>query len=80
MSSPTVGHSCDYPFDRLAPGVPPEGTGAWGYGAAIDGCWEDEGGLLWVANSEYASPVNFCPICGYAAPTPALLEEEESRS
>lgn len=34
------------------------------HGVAIDACWE-ENNQLWVANSEYANTVNFCPFCGY---------------
>ena len=37
------------------------------YGSAVDECWEDEDGKLWVHNGEYASVVNYCPVCGYAA-------------
>ncbi len=37
------------------------------YGAAIDDCYEDQDGYLFVANGEYGSQVNFCPMCGYEA-------------
>lgn len=38
-----------------------------GYGQAVDTCFEEEGGELWVANGEYCSQVNYCPFCGYGA-------------
>jgi len=37
------------------------------YGSAIDACFEDHDGYLFVANGEYGSQVNFCPMCGYEA-------------
>ena len=37
------------------------------YGAAIDACYEDDQGRLWVSNGEYSSAVNFCPYCGQRA-------------
>lgn len=37
------------------------------YGAAIDECFEDDEGYLFVSNGEYGSQVNFCPMCGYKA-------------
>ena len=42
------------------------------YGVAIDTCWEEQGGTLWVTNKEYQSQVSFCPFCGFKAKTPAL--------
>lgn len=36
-------------------------------GGAIEDCVEDETGRLFVANGEYGSQVNFCPVCGYEA-------------
>ena len=36
-------------------------------GSAIDDCYEDEDGFLFVSNPEYGSQVNFCPVCGYEA-------------
>lgn len=41
----------------------PEGA----HGAAVEACYEEGDGTLWVHNTEYASQVNFCPYCGYAA-------------
>ena len=38
------------------------------YGGAIEFCEENEKGELWCGNGEYATRVNFCPFCGYAAP------------
>lgn len=35
------------------------------YGAAINICYEDDQGKLWVTNGEYESGVNYCPWCGY---------------
>ena len=40
-----------------------------GYGAAVCWCEEDEEGRLWVDNGEYSSQVNYCPYCGFRAPT-----------
>ena len=37
-------------------------------GIAIDLCYEDEAGQLWVENGEYGNRVNYCPFCGYKAP------------
>ena len=37
------------------------------YGAAIDECYQDQDGYLFVSNGEYGSQVNFCPVCGYEA-------------
>jgi len=37
------------------------------HGPAIDNCFEDEDGFLFVSNREYGSQVNFCPWCGYEA-------------
>jgi hypothetical protein len=36
-------------------------------GAAIDYCFLDIDGCLFVQNGEYGSQVNFCPVCGYEA-------------
>lgn len=41
-----------------------------GYGVAVEYCYEDDG-YFWVSNGEYASQVNYCPICGKQAPNPA---------
>jgi hypothetical protein len=38
-----------------------------GYGPAVEYCYEDSDGKLWVGNGEYGSQVNFCPVCGFAA-------------
>ena len=39
------------------------------YGAAVTYCDEqDSDGTFWVGNDEYASQVNFCPVCGAKAP------------
>ena len=37
------------------------------YGEAIQHCYENEAGELWVSNDEYSSQVNFCPYCGFKA-------------
>ncbi|MHC1702275.1 MAG: hypothetical protein AB9846_00065 [Tenuifilaceae bacterium] len=37
------------------------------YGVAVNYCYEDEVGKLWVGNIEYESQVNYCPVCGYKA-------------
>lgn len=37
------------------------------HGCAIDDCYEDIKGFLFVSNGEYGSQVNFCPMCGYKA-------------
>lgn len=37
------------------------------YGCAIDECYEDLDGYLFVSNGEYGSQVNYCPACGYEA-------------
>lgn len=37
------------------------------YGPAITECFEDKDGTLWVDNGEYATQVNFCPMCGKEA-------------
>lgn len=41
-----------------------------GYGSAMDDCESERDGTFWVSNGEYASQVNFCPVCGAKAPTP----------
>jgi hypothetical protein len=38
-------------------------------GPAIDECREDPDGTFWCDNGEYSSQVDYCPICGAAAPT-----------
>lgn len=53
---PQILHSCrlaKYPFQ--------------GYGSALDDCTENQEGELWVDNGEYATQVNFCPVCGHKA-------------
>jgi hypothetical protein len=60
-------HRCDrrdYPklWDKA-------GSGRWG--AAIETCELDDKGELWVTNDEYSSRVNFCPFCGWPAPSQA---------
>jgi hypothetical protein len=40
------------------------------HGAAVESCFEDKDGKLWVDNVEYATQVNFCPACGYKARVP----------
>lgn len=37
------------------------------YGAAITEVYEDDDGRLWAGNGEYASQVNYCPVCGHKA-------------
>lgn len=39
--------------------------GPWG--VAIEDCSERDG-EFWVGNGEYASQVNYCPVCGEKAP------------
>ncbi len=41
-------------------------------GPAVDESRQDADGKLWVDNGEYATQVNFCPRCGYAAPVPVV--------
>lgn len=56
-----------------------------GRGEAIEKCWEDEDGRLWVShtvvggeyNYDYFSVVNFCPYCGYEAKVKAKIEDYE---
>lgn len=36
-------------------------------GIAVDSCYEDGAGHLWVTNNEYTNRVSFCPFCGYKA-------------
>lgn len=43
----------------------------WNHGSAFDRCVGFGDGTLWVDNGEYGAPVNFCPLCGWAAATPA---------
>lgn len=38
------------------------------YGIAVDVCYENSDGTYWVSNYEYASQVNYCPVCGAKAP------------
>jgi hypothetical protein len=38
------------------------------YGIAMDICYEKDDGTFWVSNGEYASQVNYCPVCGSKAP------------
>jgi hypothetical protein len=38
------------------------------YGIAVDICYEKDDGTYWVSNGEYASQVNYCPVCGAKAP------------
>ena len=38
------------------------------YGIAMDICYEKDDGTFWVSNGEYASQVNYCPVCGAKAP------------
>lgn len=45
------------------------------YGPAVDVCFEQDDGSLWVGNGEYSSRINFCPFCGYKARTQARLEK-----
>jgi len=37
-------------------------------GGAVEECFENENGQLWVSNGEYCSQVNYCPYCGFKAP------------
>jgi len=48
-------HFCEIPVKQHASG------------AAIDDCFEDVDGYLFVSNGEYGSQVNYCPMCGYEA-------------
>jgi len=47
----------------------------YGYGEAVDGCFEEPDWRLWVTNGEYSSQVNFCPYCGYKARVIAIMEQ-----
>jgi hypothetical protein len=38
-----------------------------GAGYAVDTCWEEENGALWVSGDELNNQVNYCPFCGYRA-------------
>ena len=38
------------------------------YGIAMDICYEKDDGTYWISNGEYASQVNYCPVCGAKAP------------
>lgn len=46
-------------------------------GPAIDECFEDSDGLLFVSNGEYGSQVNFCPWCGYEAKIKVNGDEDD---
>ena len=54
----------------------PENAIHGGCGAAIGNCEEDEDGVFWVENGEYASPVLFCPYCGVKSSKPIPLKED----
>ncbi len=45
------------------------------YGPAIDDCFEDRQGQLFVSNGEYGCQINFCPMCGYEAKVKVLNED-----
>lgn len=51
------------PYDYYIEFFTPDGI----YGSAINSCWEEENGEMWVSNGEYSSQVNFCPITGRKA-------------
>lgn len=59
-------HQCEYQLPR------------GNYGDAIDGCFEDSRGRLWVGNAEYASQVAYCPFCGYKSPNPPEMNPTNS--
>lgn len=40
-------------------------------GSAILYCYTLPDGTMYAGNTEYRSPVNFCPMCGKEAPVPA---------
>lgn len=46
-----------------------------GFGEAIEECYEDELGQLYVSNDEYGSFVNYCPFCGKQAMRAIPLRE-----
>lgn len=46
-----------------------------GYGPAFEYVSEREDGSLWIDNSEYSSPVNFCPVCGFKATKQVSYEQ-----
>lgn len=46
------------------------------HGPAVSGCFEDEDGVFWVTNFEYASAVPFCPFCGTASRTTVAKSEQ----
>jgi hypothetical protein len=62
MSAAKV-HSCDW---QEKPHPMLEGEGI--YGDAVDLCYEDSEGKLWVTNGDRGNQVNYCCWCGYKAP------------
>ena len=57
------------PLHNCAPAWSEKHENFQGYGSAVDICTENDKGELWVSNLEYSSRVNFCPFCGYRAPS-----------
>ena len=53
----------------------PDGAKYLNCGPALDNCEEDDDGELYIDNGEYASQVNFCPICGYEAKVKIIKEK-----
>ena len=66
-------HSCELIYGKFGEEPPAEILEPC-YGTAFNVCIEDKRGRLWVHNGEYGSQVNFCPVCGYKAPTQGALE------
>jgi len=46
------------------------------YGRAIITCYEHSDGRFFVSNYEYASEVDYCPMCGEKSKTPAKRKGE----
>jgi len=46
------------------------------YGPAVEVCYENSDGEFWVTNYEYGSQVNYCPVCGAAAPVMIRQKQE----
>ena len=61
-------HGPDKDYEgRLPEDDDPELWTRYMYGGAYCEVYEYDDGTLWVTNDEYASPVNYCPVCGYRA-------------
>ncbi len=67
-----------FAYDSTKPGhfCEDDGLPCAMHGDAVTECAETTTGELWASNREYATRVNFCPFCGFAArvPVPAVSE------